>query len=132
MIRRPPRSTLFPYTTLFRSAPAAVRPSLKMVALPFEPHIGGAANSLHIPTGISAERKDLVWSFIKFAIQPEWQRRYILSTSAPPGLANVLTEEDRKTNAHLAEVAESARGAISATPTVQPVQANVNEFGNIV
>src|SRR3712207_6857383 len=24
MIRRPPRSTLFPYTTLFRSAPAAV------------------------------------------------------------------------------------------------------------
>src|SRR5688572_32076263 len=31
MIRRPPRSTLFPYTTLFRSLPAAVmnaRPSL--------------------------------------------------------------------------------------------------------
>src|SRR5687767_15778476 len=25
MIRRPPRSTLFPYTTLFRSAPAAVQ-----------------------------------------------------------------------------------------------------------
>src|SRR5205814_2455990 len=25
MIRRPPRSTLFPYTTLFRSAPAASR-----------------------------------------------------------------------------------------------------------
>src|SRR2546430_13244088 len=24
MIRRPPRSTLFPYTTLFRSAPAAI------------------------------------------------------------------------------------------------------------
>src|SRR6266511_4692988 len=35
MIRRPPRSTLFPYTTLFRSRPAhradrsGVRPSLK-------------------------------------------------------------------------------------------------------
>src|SRR3712207_7724174 len=26
MIRRPPRSTLFPYTTLFRSAPANVPP----------------------------------------------------------------------------------------------------------
>src|ERR1044071_10015164 len=26
MIRRPPRSTLFPYTTLFRSPPAPVRP----------------------------------------------------------------------------------------------------------
>src|SRR3712207_7403307 len=27
MIRRPPRSTLFPYTTLFRSIPVAVDPS---------------------------------------------------------------------------------------------------------
>src|SRR2546422_7443688 len=26
MIRRPPRSTLFPYTTLFRSAPRPIRP----------------------------------------------------------------------------------------------------------
>src|SRR3712207_7821647 len=26
MIRRPPRSTLFPYTTLFRSRPGALRP----------------------------------------------------------------------------------------------------------
>src|SRR6202042_401137 len=29
MIRRPPRSTLFPYTTLFRSCPAAVSPSCR-------------------------------------------------------------------------------------------------------
>src|SRR3712207_7950490 len=28
MIRRPPRSTLFPYTTLFRSAPAIEQPGL--------------------------------------------------------------------------------------------------------
>src|SRR3712207_8064200 len=28
MIRRPPRSTLFPYTTLFRSRPAGARPLL--------------------------------------------------------------------------------------------------------
>src|SRR5258708_29473307 len=27
MIRRPPRSTLFPYTTLFRSVPVTVRPA---------------------------------------------------------------------------------------------------------
>src|SRR3712207_7450905 len=27
MIRRPPRSTLFPYTTLFRSAPGCIRES---------------------------------------------------------------------------------------------------------
>src|SRR6266853_4105734 len=29
MIRRPPRSTLFPYTTLFRSAPARARRRMK-------------------------------------------------------------------------------------------------------
>src|SRR5256885_17172388 len=29
MIRRPPRSTLFPYTTLFRSPPALPRPFLQ-------------------------------------------------------------------------------------------------------
>src|SRR2546427_9338551 len=33
MIRRPPRSTLFPYTTLFRSVGAAIRSWEKFVAL---------------------------------------------------------------------------------------------------
>src|SRR5260221_10745695 len=32
MIRRPPRSTLFPYTTLFRSAPARVSASSRETA----------------------------------------------------------------------------------------------------
>src|SRR2546430_2705546 len=53
MIRRPPRSTLFPYTTLFRSLPRAVpyrsRAALRLAALPGalgplrEPHVLGAA-----------------------------------------------------------------------------------------
>src|SRR2546422_7449803 len=38
MIRRPPRSTLFPYTTLFRSLAAMVAPP---------PHSGGPARRLH-------------------------------------------------------------------------------------
>src|SRR5690349_23224627 len=33
MIRRPPRSTLFPYTTLFRSEPGAIEPRTRMIAL---------------------------------------------------------------------------------------------------
>src|SRR3712207_8857365 len=32
MIRRPPRSTLFPYTTLFRSQPAPPHPGTKQLA----------------------------------------------------------------------------------------------------
>src|SRR3712207_8755870 len=34
MIRRPPRSTLFPYTTLFRSTLDDVRPGSLLVAMP--------------------------------------------------------------------------------------------------
>src|SRR2546427_7804083 len=34
MIRRPPRSTLFPYTTLFRSQLAVVTPEMTLVLLP--------------------------------------------------------------------------------------------------
>src|SRR3989440_9970555 len=59
MIRRPPRSTLFPYTTLFRSAALAAllwrRPSLLallvLVALPFRIPIaaGGATSNLLVP-----------------------------------------------------------------------------------
>src|SRR3712207_6899729 len=33
MIRRPPRSTLFPYTTLFRSKPMRLNPGLFVTAL---------------------------------------------------------------------------------------------------
>src|SRR3712207_8454359 len=33
MIRRPPRSTLFPYTTLFRSKPMRLNPGLFITAL---------------------------------------------------------------------------------------------------
>src|SRR5256885_11841172 len=34
MIRRPPRSTLFPYTTLFRSEPARRIPQLRISPMP--------------------------------------------------------------------------------------------------
>src|SRR2546421_13010202 len=39
MIRRPPRSTLFPYTTLFRSFPRARQPQIALHFFPhFQPH----------------------------------------------------------------------------------------------
>src|SRR5436189_2445309 len=37
MIRRPPRSTLFPYTTLFRSQPGYLAVQVDLVELLFEP-----------------------------------------------------------------------------------------------
>src|SRR3989442_9169925 len=39
MIRRPPRSTLFPYTTLFRSVPGKASALPRSVAGPQRPHV---------------------------------------------------------------------------------------------
>src|SRR2546430_7396701 len=50
MIRRPPRSTLFPYTTLFRSW--LVLLFFVMFLLPFEIHVGG--NTVPFPDWIKA------------------------------------------------------------------------------
>src|SRR3712207_7742152 len=50
MIRRPPRSTLFPYTTLFRSARVpAPRRRRRPVAPPPEPHALGDRRPLFDP-----------------------------------------------------------------------------------
>src|SRR3712207_8648827 len=46
MIRRPPRSTLFPYTTLFRSGAAARRRSRRPAGRPLPGPVGGAVARL--------------------------------------------------------------------------------------
>src|SRR3712207_7953101 len=60
MIRRPPRSTLFPYTTLFRSAPRRGDRRPLHLALPRAPdlHDGGPAQHhlLHPPPVLRQER----------------------------------------------------------------------------
>src|SRR2546430_13587285 len=56
MIRRPPRSTLFPYTTLFRSSPEADRrriaPGSEIVAVDDEADVGGHARILYPRLGV--------------------------------------------------------------------------------
>src|SRR4029077_21025746 len=50
MIRRPPRSTLFPYTTLFRSTTAAsLRPDMNSVSSPGSPVITTGADTKSNP-----------------------------------------------------------------------------------
>src|SRR5437879_10030243 len=49
MIRRPPRSTLFPYTTLFRSASPSTRYTWKPVAPTSPDHRYSAENGSHCP-----------------------------------------------------------------------------------
>src|SRR5690348_17440817 len=54
MIRRPPRSTLFPYTTLFRSQASAVKPTRvarARRAMPERPSVARAASVIPGPSG---------------------------------------------------------------------------------
>src|SRR2546430_8698900 len=56
MIRRPPRSTLFPYTTLFRSTPLPAispTPPLVVVAVPLSPCV-----RRHSPVGRAGRRSE--------------------------------------------------------------------------
>src|SRR3712207_8692517 len=68
MIRRPPRSTLFPYTTLFRSRPARggppplLRPAAAVAARPdragergLQPGLGGAPRRRDLPRSPGAD-----------------------------------------------------------------------------
>src|SRR2546430_4054725 len=57
MIRRPPRSTLFPYTTLFRSTVAAI--AVLGAAQQLHSHLRGALN-----TGASREEVEAVLAVI--------------------------------------------------------------------
>src|SRR2546425_2456939 len=45
MIRRPPRSTLFPYTTLFRSPLATLGPAIQISPTSFAPHLTSVSGS---------------------------------------------------------------------------------------
>src|SRR2546430_12551561 len=62
MIRRPPRSTLFPYTTLFRSEPGSAATLVKGVTIHRLPRVDDLRGSLsfgeaslHIPFPIRSE-----------------------------------------------------------------------------
>src|SRR5258705_8193007 len=65
MIRRPPRSTLFPYTTLFRSdsafnsgaLPVALQPLLNLTAAQLAPAFNALSGEVHASTVGVLDRK---------------------------------------------------------------------------
>src|SRR2546430_10125343 len=87
MIRRPPRSTLFPYTTLFRSHPEAHRASR---VAPLEPRLGEHAVQ---PLPLRLDRKSTRLnsshsqiSYAVFCLKKKTQNE--IESSKPPTLAN--------------------------------------------
>src|SRR2546430_14237041 len=55
MIRRPPRSTLFPYTTLFRSWPAVAEEAIIARDALLAEHVGSRLHVCHVSTAGSVE-----------------------------------------------------------------------------
>src|SRR3712207_8491795 len=71
MIRRPPRSTLFPYTTLFRSDAAAVL--LRDVDHLLDPgEVGGERRHQHPPGSVV---EDIVQGFADHSFGPDVDRK---------------------------------------------------------
>src|SRR5256885_5484649 len=96
MIRRPPRSTLFPYTTLFRSDPAGIgeanveeallsHPSgLKVLLAPIEPEAGEMIHGEHLRQIIAVLRSE----------------EHTSELQSPCNLVCRLLLEKKKTNVH--------------------------------
>src|SRR2546426_11937118 len=119
MIRQPPRSTLFPYTTLFRSArrgeearlaPGAAR-ALAAARRFVDQLAEGAAPIYGITTGVG-KLKDVV---IPPAERAELQRNLVLSHAG--GVGAPLSEEEVRAVVLLL-AASLARGASGVRPAV--------------
>ncbi len=116
-----------------QKASPEMQPLLHLVAAPFNPPVLPGGLNLQISAGIDDDRKDLAWSFIEFATQPEWQRQFLLMTGQPPAWqGDVLSAEDRAANPVLETILEATKGAVPLHPTEQAIRANSAEFLDII
>src|SRR2546425_10452418 len=89
MIRRPPRSTLFPYTTLFRSTADALRANEEMLAAvhgrakgrigawPLLLGFGTCSAELMRAAKALADRYGVGWGMMHFAAHPRSEERRV-------------------------------------------------------
>src|SRR2546430_13140661 len=92
MIRRPPRSTLFPYTTLFRSG-----------LHPNQPHIVVANEGVEHPDGIAAAANtghDRVGMFDAFIGDDDRSEEHTSELQSQSNLVCRLLLEKKKINTH--------------------------------
>src|SRR3712207_9080598 len=97
MIRRPPRSTLFPYTTLFRSG---IRPDILRAAI----REGDAPN-----LGALAERGEAVWDAVSVFPSITPAATAAIATGEPPSGSGIVghawyDEEERRGGGFGAEI----------------------------
>src|SRR3989442_11303984 len=101
MIRRPPRSTLFPYTTLFRSAVAVV---LRLGERALEVLMHGLGKCVEVPRPV--ERDDAI------AFAPLRSEEHTSELQSRPHLVCRLLLEKKKQEAPLQSSAQIACSAL--------------------
>src|SRR3712207_8746685 len=102
MVRRPPRSTLFPYTTLFRSRPAPPHPGTKHLGqLPARPQA--------CPRGVAQAQASPIWPRSEEHTSELQSRQYLVcrlllekKNLVPPASATTSSacEEDNEPTSH--------------------------------
>src|SRR3712207_8321641 len=99
MIRRPPRSTLFPYTTLFRSGVVAVQPfggQHMVVDQRHERGEGGGAGADPVGGGRDAELDALQGEGLALAVQRQRSEEHTSELQSRPYLVCRLLLEKKK------------------------------------
>lgn len=114
-------------------ATAEMRPNLKMVQIPWEPQLSPGGITYHLAEGLDQATADAGWKFIQFAVQPEYQRTYLIMTGQPSGRArSVLTEADNAEFPHLAVISEAATKGVPIFPADQAVRSGFAEYTAIM
>src|SRR5260370_1692234 len=102
MIRRPPRSTLFPYTTLFRSPPPASTAASPMTAMPDEASMSKAdrlrvqdmLHRLGYYKGRSEEHTSELQSHLNLVCRLLLEKKKKPSTSSAPAAHDTVCSPD--------------------------------------
>src|SRR2546428_13824187 len=96
MIRRPPRSTLFPYTTLFRSLHDAIE-GVAAVAIEQEPFLLFGARHAHEPFGIGEMAGHLTNAeWLMSMPGTEEQKRFLLNCNGCHTLDRIMKRSEER------------------------------------
>lgn len=66
-----------------KTAAPDIQQNLKVTRMPFPKIFGGSSNSVSMPKNVSAERKALIWDFIKSLTTADAQKDYVLKYCVP-------------------------------------------------
>ncbi len=119
---------------LLAKAKPELRPSLMVAETPTATPLGGTSNVIGMPASLPAERKKLVWDYIKLVTSQHWQEQYVALSGQLAPRPHSLTAEALAAKPFLsvfqAAQDKAAAQGIDRLPT--GFETSYNEFAKIV